>query len=77
MHKCETDDYKVEGNQQKIWDGYWNEWVSFEINYCPFCGKSLQPERLNPEDVSFNTKTPVHDWGKLWNVCDSPNSDNK
>jgi hypothetical protein len=36
-----------------------------------------QPERLNPEDISFSLKTPVDNWGKIWNVCDSPNSEYK
>ncbi len=36
-----------------------------------------QPERLNPEDVPFNLKDPVYDWGRLWNLCDSPTPDNK
>lgn len=36
-----------------------------------------QPERLSPEDISFNPKSPIHDWGKTWNVSDSPNSANK
>ena len=63
MHKCENDSLKIEGSRLKIFDGYYSDWDIYPINYCPLCGKNLQPERPNPEDAK--------------SVCDGPNTENK
>jgi len=62
MHKCENDDFFII-QKLNIFDKYANEWDEYEINFCPLCGKNLQPDRLNPE-------------GAL-SVCDSPNTEYK
>jgi hypothetical protein len=40
----------------------------FYVNFCPICGFSFQPERLNPED---------HNEDKLDMICDSLTTANK
>jgi hypothetical protein len=53
MYLVFTDNKEAEGDQIKV-----------HINFCPFCGFSYQPERLNPEDARDG-------------VCDSLNMTNK
>lgn len=48
MHKCTDGEMFIGGDQMSWFDGL-KGWKFRTISFCPHCGTSLQPERLNPE----------------------------
>lgn len=47
---CENEEH-YKDKKIRIYNSYWCELITYEINFCPLCGKHLQPDRLRRVDT--------------------------